>query len=86
MLTIDSGTRWSCGMGNKPLLIVWHSRTGASEALAHAANDGAGGGAALLWAGEVEPRHLLDASGYLFVCPENLATMSGEMKEMFDRC
>lgn len=86
MLTIDSGTRWSCGMGNKPLLIVWHSRTGASEALARAANDGAGGGAALLWAGEVEPRHLLDASGYLFVCPENLATMSGEMKEMFDRC
>ena len=27
------------------------------------------------------------ASGaYLFVCPENLATMSGMMKEMFDRC
>ena len=27
---------------------------------------------------------LLHASGYLFVCPENLAAMSGEMKEMFD--
>jgi multimeric flavodoxin WrbA len=26
------------------------------------------------------------ANGYLFVCPENLAAMTGEMKEMFDRC
>lgn len=26
------------------------------------------------------------AQGYLFACPENLASMSGEMKEMFDRC
>ncbi|MFT6475034.1 MAG: multimeric flavodoxin WrbA, partial [Qipengyuania sp.] len=26
------------------------------------------------------------AGGYLFCCPENLASMSGEMKEMFDRC
>ncbi|WP_346773744.1 NAD(P)H-dependent oxidoreductase [Altererythrobacter sp. BO-6] len=29
---------------------------------------------------------MLDASAYLFVCPENLASMSGLMKEMFDRC
>ena len=69
-----------------PLLIAWHSRTGASEALARAAKDGAGEAGNLLWAGDVEPEHLLEAQGYLFVCPENLATMSGLMKEMFDRC
>lgn len=68
------------------LLIAWHSRTGASEALARAAKDGAGEAGNLLWAGDVEPEHLLEAQGYLFVCPENLATMSGLMKEMFDRC
>ena len=29
---------------------------------------------------------LLAASGYLFIGPENLAALSGAMKEMFDRC
>ena len=29
---------------------------------------------------------MLAARGYLFACPENLASMSGTMKEMFDRC
>jgi NAD(P)H-dependent FMN reductase len=28
---------------------------------------------------------VLDADGYLFVAPENLATMAGAMKEFFDR-
>ncbi|CAJ1450139.1 unnamed protein product, partial [Effrenium voratum] len=28
---------------------------------------------------------LLSAQGFLFCAPENLATMSGEMKEFFDR-
>ena len=37
-------------------------------------------------ASAVNPEDLLAADGYLFVCPENLASMSGEMKEMFDRC
>lgn len=69
-----------------PLLIAWHSRTGASEALARAAFAGADGRATLMGAAEVMPQHLLDHRGYLFVCPENLATMSGVMKEMFDRC
>lgn len=32
------------------------------------------------------PVDLLTASGYLFVCPENLAAMSGPMKDFFDRC
>lgn len=54
--------------------------------MAHAAWKGAGGAARLLLAPKVDPTDLLAASGYLFVCPENLATMSGAMKEMFDRC
>lgn len=73
-------------MTSPPLLIVWHSRTGASEALARAAKDGAGERALLLKAEAVMPEHLLVARGYLFVCPENLASLSGMMKEMFDRC
>lgn len=68
------------------LLIVWHSRTGAARALAEAAADGAGHAARLVAADEVQPHDLLDASGYLFACPENLGTMSGAMKEFFDRC
>lgn len=35
---------------------------------------------------ETQPEHLLDADGYLFAAPENLAALSGEMKEFFDRC
>lgn len=69
-----------------PLLILWHSRTRAAEQMARAAFEGAGGTARLLPAAEAEPDMLLDAAGYLFVCPENLAAMTGMMKEMFDRC
>jgi len=39
----------------------------------------------LLRADAVLPEALLAADGYLFVCPENLGSMSGLMKEMFDR-
>ncbi len=67
------------------LLILWHSRTGASEALARAAADGAGAAAWLVAAGEAEPGMWLGADGYLFVCPEILGSMSGLMKEAFDR-
>lgn len=73
-------------MSDGHLLIVWHSRTGASEALARAAAEGAQAQARLLRARDVEATDLLEAQGYLFVCPENLASLSGEMKEMFDRC
>ncbi len=72
------------------LAIVWHSRTGAARAMAQAALDGSamgGGGAAVLLAAEAaRPDDLLAAGGYLFICPENLGSMSGAMKEMFDRC
>jgi len=68
------------------LLIAWHSRTGASEALARAAAEGAGARAVLKRADEAQVEDFLGAAAYLFVCPENLASMSGLMKEMFDRC
>lgn len=67
------------------LLIVWHSRTGGSQALARAAAEGAAT-ARLLAADAVAPADLIAAGGYLFVGPENLAALSGAMKEMFDRC
>ena len=54
--------------------------------MARAALAGAGHGADLLRADEASPERLLSAGGYLFVCPENLGSMSGAMKEMFDRC
>lgn len=68
------------------LAIVWHSRTGASEAMARAALEGAGEGARLLAADSARAEELLEAGGYLFVCPENLGALTGTMKEMFDRC
>jgi NAD(P)H-dependent FMN reductase len=70
------------------LAIIWHSRTGAAQDMAVAALDGAqsAGTAALVPAEQATPDVLLQSSGYLFVCPENLASMSGAMKEFFDRC
>lgn len=68
------------------LLIVWHSRTGGSRALAEAAAAGGGGAARLVAADDVTPEILQAAAGYLFIGPENLAALSGVMKEMFDRC
>lgn len=71
------------GMGDvRTLLVIWHSRTGASEQMAKAAATHSN--AKLVRARDVVTADLLDAAAYLFVCPENLATMSGEMKEMFD--
>jgi multimeric flavodoxin WrbA len=54
--------------------------------MADAAREGAGDAALCLPAQDIEPEHVLAAQGYLYVCPENLATMSGMMKDMFDRC
>ncbi len=71
------------GERSPELLVVWHSRTGASEAMAKAAAEA--GKASLVRAADVEPDDLFDAAGYIFVAPENLASLSGEMKEMFDR-
>lgn len=88
-MTIDSEGAQDFGLmvSGAHLLIVWHSRTGASEAMARAAFAGAGEGesARLLRADQAQADDVLAASAYLFVCPENLATMSGLMKEFFDR-
>lgn len=67
------------------LLIIWHSRTGASAAMAQAAANGAGRAARLVAAADITPAMLLAADGYIFACPENLGSVSGMMKEMFDR-
>jgi flavodoxin len=69
------------------LLIVWHSATGGSEAMAQAALSGAGGAVTVTCkrAGDAGAGDLLAADGYLFVCPENLASMAGVMKDFFDR-
>lgn len=69
-----------------PLLILWHSRTGAAEAMARAAGEGAGARARLIRASDAAAEDLLAARVFLFACPENLGSMSGEMKELFDRC
>ncbi len=70
------------------LLILWHSRTGASQAMAEAAAATARDECAvrLIAAERAGPEDMLAASGYIFVCPENLASMTGAMKEFFDRC
>ncbi|MFM2302410.1 MAG: hypothetical protein RLZZ84_2146 [Pseudomonadota bacterium] len=68
------------------LAIIWHSRTGAARAMAQAAHAATQGRSRLLPAEAVTPADLLAAGGYLFACPENLGTMSGAMKDMFDRC
>lgn len=69
------------------LLIACHSRTGTAQALAQAAAQGARAEARveLLQAQHVTADAMLAADGYLFACPENLASMSGAMKEMADR-
>lgn len=67
------------------VLIIWHSRTGASAALAQAVAEGAGGAAMLRAADRVQAAEMLAAAAYIFVGPENLGALSGAMKEMLDR-
>lgn len=80
----------------KELLIVWHSRTGAAQQMARAAARGATEAAAaleqpddlrvtLMRAQDAGDDALLASHGFLFCAPENLASLSGEMKEFFDR-
>lgn len=40
----------------------------------------------LLPADQAGPEHVIDADGYIFCAPENLAAISGVMKDFFDRC
>lgn len=40
----------------------------------------------ILAASDADASDVLAADGYLFACPENLASMAGVMKDFFDRC
>ncbi len=75
---------------SKILLIVYHSLTGGTRQMAEAAHAGAAAESAvavrLLHAAQAGPNDLLAADGYLFATPENLAAISGQMKDFFDRC
>jgi multimeric flavodoxin WrbA len=73
----------------KMLLIVYHSMTGGTRQMAEAAAVGARSEptlrVSLLRAAEASAADLIEASGYVFASPENLAAMSGQMKDFFDR-
>lgn len=74
----------------KQLLIVYHSKTGGTrqmaEAAADAARDESDVDVILKRAQEAEPDDLLQADGYIFAAPENLAAIAGVMKDFYDRC
>ena len=72
-------------MQDRVLAVVWHSRTGGTEEMARTIAAAAGEGARLIAAQQAGAEDLLTADGYVFVCPENLGSMSGVMKDMFDR-
>lgn len=73
----------------KRLLIVYHTMTGAAQQLAQAAHAAAtveaGCSTTLVCAAAADANDMLAADGYLFVTPENLASMAGRMKDFFDR-
>jgi len=73
----------------KTLLIVFHSMTGGSRQMAEAASRGASAEreveVRLRHAAQAKAQDVLEADGYVFVTPENLASMSGIMKDFFDR-
>jgi len=74
----------------RTLLVVYHTMTGGSQQMAEATAAGARSEAALqvrlLRATDAGADDLLGADGYVFATPENLAAMSGLMKDFFDRC
>jgi len=75
---------------SKTLLIVYHSMTGGTRQMAEAARAGAleeAGGVQvrLLHAGLAGADDVLAADGFLFATPENLAAISGQLKDFFDR-
>ncbi|OGA37660.1 MAG: flavodoxin [Betaproteobacteria bacterium RIFCSPLOWO2_12_FULL_62_13] len=73
----------------KELLIVFHSMTGGTRQMAEAAMRGAATErevrVRLLHAAEARAEDVLHADGYVFATPENLAAISGIMKDFFDR-
>ena len=74
---------------HKTLLLVYHSWTGATEQMIRAVARGAACEpdltVRLLHAPDAGPDDVLGADGYVFATPENLAAISGLMKDFFDR-
>ena len=73
----------------KTLLVVFHSNTGGTRAMAQAAADAAAGQGVrvrLLHAADAGPLDVLGAEGFIFATPETLAAIAGPMKDFFDRC
>lgn len=74
----------------KTLLVVYHSMTGGTEQMARALVAGAaeeqGTTTRLMHAAEAVPSDVVAADGLVFATPENLAAISGQMKDFFDRC
>lgn len=75
---------------SKTLLAVYHSMTGGTRQMVEAACEGARAAAQvqvrLLHAATAQAQDVLQADGFLFATPENLAAMSGQLKDFFDRC
>jgi len=73
----------------RTLLIVFHTQTGGTRQMAEAAMRGAATETQLrvrlLPAPEAGPEDVLEADGYIFATPENLAAISGMLKDFFDR-
>jgi multimeric flavodoxin WrbA len=73
----------------KTLLIVYHSMTGGTRQIVEAAARGAASEPTvrtrLLPAPAANAADLLEAEGYIFGTPENLAAIAGLMKDFFDR-
>lgn len=73
----------------KTLLIVYHTMTGGTLQMAQAAADGAATVESvtvrLLRAAEAGAEDVLAADGFIFATPENLAAISGQLKDFFDR-
>lgn len=73
----------------KRLLVVYHSATGGTERMVQAAARAAGTEPGIVvdlrQAAAVGVTQLIQADGYLFATPENLGSMSGLMKDFFDR-
>ena len=70
------------------ILVVYHSLTGGTLAMARAAAAGAAAEPvriSLQSARDTRAEDVLDADGYIFASPENLAAMAGMMKDFFDR-
>ena len=76
-------------MSAKTLLIVYHSLTDGTRQMAEAARAGAAAEAEvavrMLHASQAGPDDVLAADGLVFATPENLAAISGQLKDFFDR-